>query len=123
MAGYGDDGDDMDGVTFHDRLEFWGLEVPPNKKVDVMFGDTDEELVHLTQARSAHASTLTTVRRAAAHVRRDACAATRRCAGAALVLAAPPAATAVGLPPRGAHSARQRPRDRGVRVPKSEAQR
>ena len=53
MANYGDD-DDMEGTTFHDRLEFWGIEVPPNKVVDIVFGETDEELIHLTQARSAH---------------------------------------------------------------------
>ena len=55
MSNYGGDGADMDdGMTFHDRLEFWGLEVPPNKKVDVVFGETDEELIHLTQASSAY---------------------------------------------------------------------
>ena len=53
MANYGGDEDDMDGMTFHDRLEFWGVEVQPHKKVDIVFGETDEELVHLTQARSA----------------------------------------------------------------------
>jgi hypothetical protein len=71
----------MDGVTFHDRLEFWGLEVPPNKKVDVLFGGTDEELVHLTQARSAHASTC--ARRAPRRLR---CEAPAQRLGAARVL-------------------------------------
>jgi hypothetical protein len=43
----------MEGMTYHDRLEFWGVEVPPNKVVNIEFGETDEELIHLTQARSA----------------------------------------------------------------------
>lgn len=46
-----DDDDSLDGVSFHDRLEFWGLQVPPNKDVKVEFGEADEELVHITQAR------------------------------------------------------------------------
>ena len=55
MADYGDD-EDMEGMTYHDRLEFWGVEVPPNKVVNIEFGETDEELIHLTQARSTRSS-------------------------------------------------------------------
>ena len=39
-------------MTFHDRLEFWGVEIAPGKRVDVAFDDGDEELVHITQARA-----------------------------------------------------------------------
>ena len=69
----------MDGITFHDRLEFWGVEVPPNKKVDVVFDDDDEELVHLTQARSARENMPLAAPQAAAGVRRGGCAAAWRC--------------------------------------------
>ena len=55
MADYGDD-EDMEGMTYHDRLEFWGVEVPPNKVVNIEFDETDEELIHLTQARNARSS-------------------------------------------------------------------
>ncbi len=48
----GSDDDSMGGMTFHDRLEFWGVEVAPGKRVDVAFDDGDEELVHITQARA-----------------------------------------------------------------------
>ena len=70
MANYGGEDEDMDGMTFHDRLEFWGMEVPPNKKVDVVFGETDEELVHLTQARSARRKSALVASLAAAAARR-----------------------------------------------------
>jgi hypothetical protein len=53
-----DGGDEMDGMSFHDRLEFWGLEVPPNKTVAVTFDEGEEELVHITQARGAGGSRL-----------------------------------------------------------------
>jgi hypothetical protein len=48
----GSDDDSMGGMTFHDRLEFWGVEVAPGKRVDIAFDDGDEELVHITQARA-----------------------------------------------------------------------
>jgi hypothetical protein len=49
-----DDGDASDeGMIFNDVLEFWGLEVPPNKSITVDFDPDDEELVHITQARRA----------------------------------------------------------------------
>ena len=72
MADYGDD-DDMEGMTYHDRLEFWGVEVPPNKVVNIEFSDTDEELIHLTQARSARnfACSFVCGKRAAWRQRRD----------------------------------------------------
>ena len=48
-----EDGSDEGGMSFRDSLEFWGLEVPPNKSVGVQFDESDEELIHLTQARGA----------------------------------------------------------------------
>ena len=48
-----DDSDGMGGMTFTDSLEFWGLEVPPNKNMTVQFDpQDDEELIHITQARA-----------------------------------------------------------------------
>lgn len=48
-----DDSDGDEGVTFQDRLEFWGLKVAPGKAVEVTCADEDDEqLVHITQARA-----------------------------------------------------------------------
>jgi hypothetical protein len=122
MANYGGDDEDMDdGVTFHDRLEFWGVQVPPNKKVDIVFGETDEELIHLTQARGARCNMPPAAPCAAAGVRRGACdsALHARCSHSC----SSSTALAAGLPPCGARSTCRRERDRDATVPYSVARR
>jgi len=114
MAEFGGDDEDMDGMSFHDRLDFWGLEVPPNKQVDVVFGEDDEELIHLTQARSARRTSLTG---ALAERTRRRCGA-RSAAGAepaqlcGCCVVCPLAAAAFRQPRRKGQSARPRECDR-----------